>query len=309
MTDPFGIRPAPGPDQPPIPVRLVTFNTHHGVGEDDRHDLPRLARVLAAADADVICLQEVDRWFGDRSEDVDQAMLLSRALDMQLAWGPAIDEPHARRPSPPAVRQRAAVPAAHPDQRRPPAARQRRAAQRPAHDAGARRRHAVGDRDPPHHPVGRRAGGAGGRPGRAAHRGDGLRGPRGRLQRPARRPGAAPAARALHRCLGAGRGPRRPGRLALLAARRGAHPPGALRRTAGSTRRGSPPASPSPRHGCWTPRGRRTTCRSWWTCASPPASAGLHLPTREASYVQAAGSSRRRWLITPVMPSPRMLTP
>jgi endonuclease/exonuclease/phosphatase family metal-dependent hydrolase len=85
-------RPAPGPDQPPIPVRLVTFNTHHGVGEDERHDLPRLAKLLASADADVICLQEVDRYFGDRSEDVDQALLLSRALDMQLAWGPAIDE-------------------------------------------------------------------------------------------------------------------------------------------------------------------------------------------------------------------------
>ena len=28
-----------------IPVRLVTFNVHHGVGEDGRHDLPRLARV------------------------------------------------------------------------------------------------------------------------------------------------------------------------------------------------------------------------------------------------------------------------
>ena len=91
MTDPFGIRPAPGPDQPPIPVRLVSFNTHHGVGEDSRHDLPRLAKVLASADADVICLQEVDRRFGARSEDVDQAVLLSRALDMQLAWGPAID--------------------------------------------------------------------------------------------------------------------------------------------------------------------------------------------------------------------------
>jgi endonuclease/exonuclease/phosphatase family metal-dependent hydrolase len=86
-------KPAPGPDQPPIPVRLVTFNTHHGVGEDERHDLPRLASVLAALDADVICLQEVDRHFGDRSEDVDQALLLSRALDMQLAWGPTIDEP------------------------------------------------------------------------------------------------------------------------------------------------------------------------------------------------------------------------
>ncbi|MCW2740986.1 MAG: Metal-dependent hydrolase [Blastococcus sp.] len=92
MTGASGIRPAPGPDQPPIPVRLVTFNTHHGVGDDERHDLPRLARLLASADADVICLQEVDRYFGDRSEDVDQALLLSRALDMQLAWGPAIDE-------------------------------------------------------------------------------------------------------------------------------------------------------------------------------------------------------------------------
>jgi endonuclease/exonuclease/phosphatase family metal-dependent hydrolase len=86
-------KPAPGPDQPPIPVRLVTFNTHHGVGADRRHDLPRLARLLASVDADVICLQEVDRRFGHRSDDVDQALLLSRALDMQLAWGPAIDRP------------------------------------------------------------------------------------------------------------------------------------------------------------------------------------------------------------------------
>jgi endonuclease/exonuclease/phosphatase family metal-dependent hydrolase len=86
-------KPAPGPDQPPVPVRLVTFNIHHGVGDDGRHDLPRLAQVLAATDADVLCLQEVDRHFGPRSEDVDQALLLARALDMQLAWGPAIDEP------------------------------------------------------------------------------------------------------------------------------------------------------------------------------------------------------------------------
>jgi endonuclease/exonuclease/phosphatase family metal-dependent hydrolase len=81
-------KPAPGPDQPPIPVRLVTFNIHHGVGDDERHDLPRLAKLLPGPDADVICLQEVDRHFGERSEDVDQALLLSRALDMQLAWGP-----------------------------------------------------------------------------------------------------------------------------------------------------------------------------------------------------------------------------
>jgi endonuclease/exonuclease/phosphatase family metal-dependent hydrolase len=88
-------KPTPGPDQPPIPVRLVTLNTHHGVGPDQRHDLPRLAALLASADADLVCLQDVDRRFGARSEDVDQALLLSRALDMQLAWGPAVDEPGA----------------------------------------------------------------------------------------------------------------------------------------------------------------------------------------------------------------------
>lgn len=86
-------KPAPGPDQPPVPVRLVTFNTHHGVGDDGRHDLVRIAELLAATDADVICLQEVDRHYGPRSEGVDQALLLSRALDMQLAWGPSIDQP------------------------------------------------------------------------------------------------------------------------------------------------------------------------------------------------------------------------
>ena len=83
--------PAAGPGRPPVPVRLLTFNVHHGVGRDGRHDLPRLARLLAATEADVICLQEVDRHYGDRSEHVDQALLLSRALDIELAWGPAID--------------------------------------------------------------------------------------------------------------------------------------------------------------------------------------------------------------------------
>jgi endonuclease/exonuclease/phosphatase family metal-dependent hydrolase len=76
-----------------VAVRLVTFNVHHGVGDDGRHDLPRLARLLADAEPDVICLQEVDRHYGERSEFVDQALLLSRALDRELVWGPSIDQP------------------------------------------------------------------------------------------------------------------------------------------------------------------------------------------------------------------------
>ena len=65
-------------------VRLVTFNIHHGVGDDGRHDLPRLARVLADVHPDVVCLQEVDRHYGERSEFADQALLLSRALDREI---------------------------------------------------------------------------------------------------------------------------------------------------------------------------------------------------------------------------------
>lgn len=74
-------------------VRLLTFNVHHGVGPDGRHDLARLVELLASTGADVLCLQQVDRHFGARSQGVDQALLLSRALDMELVWGPAIDEP------------------------------------------------------------------------------------------------------------------------------------------------------------------------------------------------------------------------
>lgn len=96
----MGDAPGARTGRPAVPVRLVTFNTHHGVGDDGRHDLARLATVLAAADADVVCLQEVDRYYGGRSEDVDQALLLARGLGMQLAWGPAIDRPRpdAQRP-------------------------------------------------------------------------------------------------------------------------------------------------------------------------------------------------------------------
>jgi endonuclease/exonuclease/phosphatase family metal-dependent hydrolase len=74
VTEAPGVKPAPGPDQPPIPVRLVTL--------DVRYDPSRLVEVLAAADADVVCLPQAE-----------QPLELSRALDMQLAWEPATDGP------------------------------------------------------------------------------------------------------------------------------------------------------------------------------------------------------------------------
>ncbi len=84
--------PAAGPGRPPVPGRVLSVTLVQGVGRDGRHDLPRLARLLAATEADVICLQEVDRHYGDRSEHVDQALLLAEALDRELAWSPSIDK-------------------------------------------------------------------------------------------------------------------------------------------------------------------------------------------------------------------------
>jgi endonuclease/exonuclease/phosphatase family metal-dependent hydrolase len=65
-------------------LAIVSWNIQKGIGVDLRRDLDRTARVLRALDADVIGLQEVLR-----VEGMDQAEALARALDMELAWGPA----------------------------------------------------------------------------------------------------------------------------------------------------------------------------------------------------------------------------
>jgi endonuclease/exonuclease/phosphatase family metal-dependent hydrolase len=61
-------------------VRLVTFNVQHGRGDDGRTDADRLARAVAALEADVVALQEVDRWQA-RSGGADLARAVAEALD------------------------------------------------------------------------------------------------------------------------------------------------------------------------------------------------------------------------------------
>ena len=253
-------KPAPGPDQPPVPVRLVTFNIHHGVGDDGRHDLPRLAQVLAAADADVICLQEVDRHFGPRSEDVDQALLLARALDMQLAWGPAIDEPRRRasRAASTATRCSRACRSWSATCTGCPGAGEPRSALRTMIELdGAALWVTVTHLS---RSGGDRAAQLAAR-GRAAHRTDGDRRRGRRLQHHTGRARAGRAAGAVRRRLGAGARPRRPRRAG-----------GSGSTTTGNTHPArSPhrridqawvtPGSGSPRRRSSTAAARRTTCR------------------------------------------------
>ena len=63
-------------------VRIVAYNIRHGQGTDDRVDLPRIAEVLRALDADVITLQEVDNRT-ERTGGVDQVQVLAEHMGYQ----------------------------------------------------------------------------------------------------------------------------------------------------------------------------------------------------------------------------------
>lgn len=98
-----GAAPATAGDQPQAPdrpLRVMTFNIHHGEGPDGRLDLARIAQTIRAEDPDVVGLQEVDRHWSARSDFVDQASWLARELNMHVVFGanlnldpPAPDRP------------------------------------------------------------------------------------------------------------------------------------------------------------------------------------------------------------------------
>lgn len=74
-----------------VRLRVLTYNIHHGVGEDGRLDLARLAAVIAAAHPDLVALQEVDVGVR-RSQALDEASELGRLTGMHALFGVAM--PH-----------------------------------------------------------------------------------------------------------------------------------------------------------------------------------------------------------------------
>ena len=73
-----------------IRLRVLTYNIHHGEGVDGRLDLARIARVISAAEPDIVALQEVDRLV-QRTDSCDQPAELARLTKMHVAFGPNID--------------------------------------------------------------------------------------------------------------------------------------------------------------------------------------------------------------------------
>lgn len=80
-----------GPPHHGRPLTVVTYNIHHAQGADGVLDLERVAVALRDSGAVVITLQEVDRHFGIRSENVDQASWLGRRLGMHVVFGANLD--------------------------------------------------------------------------------------------------------------------------------------------------------------------------------------------------------------------------
>jgi len=68
-----------------VPLRVLTYNIHHGEGRDQRIDLDRIAGVIRDTNANVVCLQEVDR-NQPRSQQLDFPAELSKRLGMPVVF-------------------------------------------------------------------------------------------------------------------------------------------------------------------------------------------------------------------------------
>ena len=71
------------------PLRIATFNIRHGLGMDGRVDLTRIAAVLRATTAEVVIVQEVDRWW-TRSGSVDQPSVLAELSGLRMSFFPTV---------------------------------------------------------------------------------------------------------------------------------------------------------------------------------------------------------------------------
>ena len=77
-------------------LTLLSYNIHSGVGLDGVLDLSRIADVVDDSGADVVALQEVDRFRREQSAFEDQPGRLAQRLGMHLAYAANLDDepPH-----------------------------------------------------------------------------------------------------------------------------------------------------------------------------------------------------------------------
>ena len=70
-----------------VQTTVMSYNIHHAVGIDGQLSLERIAQVIEDAGAEIVALQEVDRFYGARSDFKDQAKELAELLGYHYAYG------------------------------------------------------------------------------------------------------------------------------------------------------------------------------------------------------------------------------
>src|SRR5437660_5010751 len=80
--------PAAGPGRAGRLMRVATFNVKHGENGHGGVDLRRLASACTALSADVLAIQEVDR-FARRTHFRDEMRVIARATGLQAVFGEA----------------------------------------------------------------------------------------------------------------------------------------------------------------------------------------------------------------------------
>jgi endonuclease/exonuclease/phosphatase family metal-dependent hydrolase len=73
-------------------LKVVTYNIQHGRGQDGKVNLQRTIDTLEEMDADIISLQEIER-YGARSGFQDQVLIIAQALEMNAVFYPSLSYP------------------------------------------------------------------------------------------------------------------------------------------------------------------------------------------------------------------------
>jgi endonuclease/exonuclease/phosphatase family metal-dependent hydrolase len=73
-------------------IKVVSYNIQYGRGLDGKLDLQRTINALKKMDADIVSLQEVER-YGARSGFQDQVHIIAKALDMNAVFSPSLSYP------------------------------------------------------------------------------------------------------------------------------------------------------------------------------------------------------------------------
>ena len=74
----------------PKELRVLSYNIHIGIGNDEKLDLERTARTIVAQKPDIVAIQEIDRNTA-RTQNVDQPAELERLTGMHAVFGKTIN--------------------------------------------------------------------------------------------------------------------------------------------------------------------------------------------------------------------------